>query len=283
MISIVICSRNIDLYEKIQQSINHTIGDVVYEIIKFDNSQLNEAITKVYNKGIELAKHEFILFVHEDVLFQTLNWGEILTAIFNQNSNLGLLGIAGSKYKSRYPSAFWHTKEDMLFINLIQHYRNKKPQIHNQGFKDFNLEKVVVLDGVFLTLRKSTNVRFNEEIGGFHCYDLGISIDMIESKYDVCVTNQILIEHFSIGNTNLDFVKGVIKFHKLYKNKLPQYINKDYPSLETEALKRFLGVCLENRFIPFKYWFQYLIKKPFNRLNLNLFKLMLFKIKSSFK
>ncbi len=280
MISIIICSRNITLFDKLKESINNTVGVVEYEIIKLDNLTIKESITKVYNRGIDIAKYEFLLFVHEDVVFHTPNWGVVLANIFNQDSNIGLVGIAGSKYKSRYPSAFWHTKIDELFIHILQHYNSRKPQVQKLGFKENNLEQVVAIDGVFLALRKNTNVKFNEEIKGFHCYDLGISIDVIENKYEIVVTDQILIEHFSIGNTNLDFVKGVINFHRLYKNKLPKYLNNKKPSLEKVALKRFLEVCLENKFIPYNLWFSYLIKCPFNRLNFNLMKLALFKLKN---
>jgi hypothetical protein len=283
MISIIICSRNFILFEKLKKSIEDSIGIVEYEIIKIDNKGANSSITQVYNRGIKMSKYDLLLFIHEDVLFHTINWGIILIDIFKNNSQIGLVGIAGAKYKSKNPSAFWHTKSEMLHINLIQHYRNKCTSHFKLGFKDSNLEKVVAVDGVFLALRKSTNVQFNEKIEGFHCYDLGISVDMIEKKYEIAVTNQILIEHFSIGNTNLAFVKGVMKFHKSYKNTLPKYINKKKSSLEVVALKRFLEVCLENRFIPYKFWVLYLIKQPFTRLNFNLMKLELYKLKNKIR
>lgn len=280
MISIIICSRNLDLFNKLQTNVKKTIGEINYEIIKIDNEIINKSITEAYNEGIKISKHETLLFIHEDILFHTASWGAILADIFNENPKLGLLGIAGAKYKSKHPSAFWHTDKKMLYFNLIQHYKNKSPKHFKIGFEKSNLEKVVAVDGVFLALRKNTNVIFNEEIKGFHCYDLGISIDVIENNYDVAVTDQILIEHFSIGNTNLDFVKGVIKFHDLYENKLPKFINTQKSYLEIEALKRFLEICLENRFIPNKLWLTYLIKNPFTRLNYNFLKLLFYKIRT---
>lgn len=279
MVSIIICSRNLDLFDKLKLSIVNTIGNIPYEILMFNNQIENASITAIYNRGIEKSKFDILLFIHEDILFHTLNWGKILVKIFANNTKIGLIGIAGTKYKSKYPSAFWHTDKKMLYFNLIQHYRNKKPNLFSIGFKDSNIERVVAIDGVFLALRKSINVKFNEEIKGFHCYDLGISMDVSESNYDIVVTNQILIEHFSIGNTNLDFVKGIIHFHNLYKTKLPKFLTSKLTYLETEALKRFLEICLENCHIPYKLWFIYLMKKPFKRLNYNLLKLQLYKLR----
>lgn len=283
MISIIICSRCLHLCNKLQKSIEETIGVIIYEIIKIDNSIDNLSITRAYNIGIQQSKYEFLLFIHEDILFHTTNWGKILISIFESNFQVGLIGIAGTKYKSRFPSAFWHTKEEMLNINLIQHYNNKKPIHFKVGFKNGNLEKGVAVDGVFIALRKNTGIKFNEKIKGFHCYDLGISNDILEMGYEIGLTDQILIEHFSIGNTNLDFVKGVINFHRLYKQKLPKYIDKKNASLEIFALKRFLEVCLENRFVPVKLWMYNLLNNPFERLNYNMMKLFFYKLKHKLK
>jgi len=275
MISIVICSVRESYFVSLEKNIKETIGVTAYEIIKIDNLVEKLSITQAYNKGIERSKFDFLLFIHEDVLFHTVNWGKILLENFNANTKIGLIGIAGTAYKSNFPSAFWHTKEEMLHINLIQHYKNKKASHFKLGFNNGNLEKAVAIDGVFIGLRKNTGVKFNEEIKGFHCYDLGISTDVLENGYEVAVTNQILIEHFSIGNANVDFVKGVINFHKLYQAKLPKYIYKKNSSLEKLALKKFLEVCLENRFVPVKLWIYNLIDSPFDRLNYNILKLAL--------
>jgi glycosyltransferase involved in cell wall biosynthesis len=276
MISIVICSIKESYLASLEINIKETIGDNDYEIIKIDNIIEKLSITQAYNRGIEKSKFDYLLFIHEDILFHTANWGQILLSIFRANSQIGLIGIAGAKYKSLLPSAFWHTTEEMLDINLIQHYKHKKPGLFKKGFKNENLEKAVVIDGVFIGLRKSMGVRFNENIKGFHCYDLGISIDTLEQHYEIYVTSQILIEHFSIGNTDLDFIKGVIHFHELYKNKLPKYINSKNPLLETVALNFFLSVCLENRFVPLKLWlYSFFIYNPFDKLNYRMIKVML--------
>lgn len=280
MISIIICSIRESYFDSLKANIQETIGFSDYEIIKIDNLIDKLSITQAYNKGIEKSKFDYQLFIHEDILFHTVNWGEILLSIFRENCRIGLIGIAGAKYKSLVPSAFWHTEEKMLNINLIQHYKNKKTSLLYKGFENKNLEEVVVIDGVFIALKKSTGVKFNENIKGFHCYDLGISIDTLEKKHLIYVTNQILIEHFSIGNTNLNFLKSVIDFHKLYKKKLPKYIDTKNRSLELFALKSFLSVCLENKYVPFKLWIFNLINNPLDKLNYSFIKLVLNKTKN---
>ncbi len=275
MISIVICSIKEDFFITLEKNIQGTIGDVAYEIIKINNNIEKLSITKAYNLGIDRSKFKHLLFIHEDILFHSKNWGKVLIDTF-KNSNVGLVGIAGAKYKSKQPSAFWHTNMEMLHINLIQH-KNNSSNLFTNGFAN-NQEEVAILDGVFLGLNKETNVRFNEQILGFHCYDLGISIDVLEKKYKLIVTNQILIEHFSIGNTDVEFLKGVIQFHELYKNKLPKFINKSSNKLEKIALRKFLEVCLQNRYIPYRLWILNIFNNPFQKLNYNLLKLAIYKL-----
>lgn len=279
MISIVICSIREFYFVSLERNIKETIGNLDYEIIKIDNLKEKLSITKAYNIGIEKSQFEYLLFIHEDLSFHTKNWGNILKELFEENPEVGLLGIAGAKYKSKFPSAFWHTNEEMLNVNLIQHRPGKKPGLLQYGFQQKNIEPVVVIDGVFLALRKNTKVKFNECIEGFHCYDLGISIDVIENNFKIAITNQILIEHFSSGNTDLNFVKNVIKFHKLYNKKLPKYISKKDFNLENVALKKFLSVCLSNKFVPFNLWFYNLLYNPFARLNYNILKLVIYKLR----
>ncbi|WP_166921709.1 glycosyltransferase [Flavobacterium poyangense] len=283
MISIIICSRDIHLYNKVSKSIEETIGIIDYEIIRIDNSNENLSITKAYNKGIQKAKYEYMLFVHEDVLFHTKNWAPILINTFDLNLECGLIGVAGAKYKSKYPSAFWHTKEEFLCINLIQHYPNKPASHVKLGFRESHNEEMAVIDGVFIALKKSIGVQFNEEIYGFHCYDLGISIDVLEKGHKILVSDQILIEHFSNGNTNLDFIKGVLKFHDLYKSKLLKSSNKKDRHLESLALKKFLELCFYYRTVPFKLWMFNILNKPFDRLNYKILKLKIYELRTKIR
>lgn len=282
MISIVICSIRESYFISLERNIKETIGNLDYEIIKIDNLKEKLSITKAYNIGIEKSQFEYLLFIHEDLSFHTKNWGNILKDLFEENPEVGLLGIAGAKYKSKFPSAFWHTEKELLNINLIQHYPHKPTSDVKLGFVEDNIEEVVVIDGVFIALKKSVGVQFNEKISGFHCYDLGISIDVLEQGYKIVVTDQILIEHFSSGNTNLDFIKAVIKFHHLYKNKLPKSVHHKDKNLESLALTKFLELCLYHRTVPLKLWLCNILHRPLDKLNYKILKMKIYTLKTKF-
>ena len=61
----------------------------------------------------------------------------------------------------------------------------------------------MVIDGVFMGMRKIPGIKFGERISGFHNYDQSILPLYRIKGYKVMVTNEILLEHFSSGTKDL--------------------------------------------------------------------------------
>ena len=60
-------------------------------------------------------------------------------------------------------------------MHLIQKYNNGNVEEIKRGVEN-NLEEVVVIDGVFMGMRKIPGIKFDERISGFHNYDQSISL-----------------------------------------------------------------------------------------------------------
>ncbi|MCK0109023.1 glycosyltransferase family protein [Flavobacteriaceae bacterium S0825] len=219
-ISIIICSRTKTITPVFLKNIENTVG-VNYELIVIDNSENNYSIFEAYNLGIKKSEGELLCFMHDDVLLHTNNWGTILIDIFNNNKNVGLLGVAGAKVKTKMPSPWWNCHYNQQVINIIQHNGSGVPKNTEDGFGENSESEVVVIDGVFMVLKKSIDIMFNENMKGYHNYDLNISFECKKKGYQVLVTNQILIEHFSSGSLNKDWVESSHKLHNIYKSVLP--------------------------------------------------------------
>jgi hypothetical protein len=269
MISIIICSIKDSFFQELKINILNTIGEVAYEIIKIDNLKEKWSIAKAYNFGFEKAKFNNLLFIHEDILFVQENWGEIFINELAKK-NIGLIGLAGASYKSKFPSAFWHVPKDKISINIIQHYKNKKKELVNYGFN--KNEGIVAVDGVFLGLKKRIGVNFDEKIKGFHCYDLAISLRILNKGYDIKVIDTILIEHFSIGTTDILFLKNYLKFHKKYKKIIKHNIVSS-KELDIYSVEQFIKVCLSNRFFSFHLFIKSFILNPISEINKNYLKM----------
>ncbi|HBR11511.1 MAG TPA: hypothetical protein DD740_04740 [Chryseobacterium sp.] len=73
MLSIIISSYQPDYFAALEKNIAETCG-IPYEIVKIDNPGVM-GICEAYNKGAALAQYENLLFLHEDVEFETKDWG----------------------------------------------------------------------------------------------------------------------------------------------------------------------------------------------------------------
>lgn len=246
MISIIICSRNPSISDDLQNNIYETIG-CDFELIIIDNSENKYSIFEAYNLGIERSNGAYLCFIHDDVLFHTQGWGEVVDRIFVQDKKIGLIGIAGSKSKTKMPSAWWDCNSGENYTHIIQHFNNKESEKWSFGFDKKSIEEVVVIDGVFMVLKKDDKIIFDKIMIGYHNYDLNISFECKKQGYKIVVTNQILIEHFSIGIINKDWIKSTSKIHNLYKNILPLNIKESIKSekLEISNAKKFANQCVD--------------------------------------
>lgn len=264
----MICSRTEKLNSNLNENISETIG-CEYNLVVIDNSSNRFSIFEAYNRGIQESNSEIICFVHDDIRFRTMGWGNEIQRIFQINPSIGLLGVAGGRYKSKMPSAWWEAPKEYNVINIIQHTRaNKKIRI-NKGFEKSDLVEVVAIDGVFMAMRRNRSIKFNQNLKGFHNYDLQISLHHQLLKKKVAVTNTILLEHFSQGYLNKDWAGTLIQANKLYKKILPLNKGKELNREEEDRIEFKNGtilikVLLESRMYgpALKFWLKIMFLKP---------------------
>jgi hypothetical protein len=278
MISIIICSRTKKIDNKLYDNIKDTIG-CIYELIVIDNSKNRYSIFEAYNLGIEKSVNEYLCFVHDDILIHTKDWGQVIKNIFKDDVRVGLVGIAGAKSKTKTPSLWWSSPSEHKFVYLMQHIPGKEPEKWITGFDVNSREEVVVIDGVFMALRKQTKLNFSEELKGFHNYDLNISFEVIMNKFKIIVTNEILIEHFSIGNINREWINSSYQVHKIYRNLLPLCVSEN----SNQEIKNSIwfineSYALSQFKIGLKSWLKLVAKKPFLKIHFTFVKIFLIEV-----
>ena len=225
MISIVISTYKEENLKNIVKNITQTIGQK-FEIIPIEN-QNKYSIARAYNIGAQKAQYPYICFVHEDVLFQTENWGIILINDIESNVKLGLLGIVGTKRLSKY-SLGWC---DPFLPNelLTGHLNQGLNSWDKYRYDDFSpnktgLDEVVGVDGLILFTKKEIweHNNFDEKlISGFHGYDLDFSIKIINAGYKIAVDKNIMLYHYSLGKNDKIWLDSTISVLKKWRNFLP--------------------------------------------------------------
>lgn len=203
MLSIIISSYQPHYYQALEKNIAETIG-IPYEVIKVDNPG-KMGICEAYNHGAQKAQYDYLLFLHEDVLFETQNWGLILTQLLSKKS-IGCVGLAGGDYVSTYPLPWWQNKERRFF-----HLNQILPNGSEQKLRIHENKNVVFLDGVFIACRKNIFLEtgFSDYLQGFHGYDMELSWRVSQTHQNI-VCNEILLTHFSPGNANFIWFSNII-------------------------------------------------------------------------
>lgn len=226
MISIIICSINPTLCNTLGKNIENTIG-IAHEIIIFDNRDKNWAISKVYNHCAEQAKFDFLCFIHEDILFLTNNWGDILTSFADKTKNCGLIGFAGGRYVPRNFVTWGRLNRHNKREHIIQKYKNENEELIDINPDNEQFARTITLDGVFLFVKKSIweNIRFDEEkFNAFHFYDADFSF-AVAQHFENYVCALIDIKHMSIGTLNMNYCDSIITFRDKWKSKIPMSLS----------------------------------------------------------
>lgn len=267
MISLIICSRNVELFKIFEQNVKETIG-VPFEMVRIDNSSNQHSICSAYNKGAEKAKYNNLCFVHEDVIFRTNNWGQIA---LTEAEKFDLLGVAGSSYKSKNISGWASGSGKLDYGNVYHTKKNGEISHYYKNDTAITIAPCVVVDGLWLFCNKAVwrDVKFDEiNLTGFHFYDVDFSL-RCSLLHTVAVTFSIDILHNSLGHFNTQWLKAALQWHKVNSKKLPQFIGEKNKREITETenaialfwIKRLRKEQLSN-FIRLKYLLPMLFRRP---------------------
>lgn len=193
------------------------------EVIEIINN--GESLTKSYNRGLKQAKNDIIVFCHDDLTIETKQWGNKLIKLFEKNKDFGIIGVAGTK--SMPVSGQWWENPKKMYGRVAHTHEGKTWLSSYSEDLGNNLEEVVVVDGVWFAINKTrVKKEFNENVEGFHFYDITFSFENFLQGVKVGVTTAIRINHNSIGMTNESWEKNRKEFSETFEAFLPINIKK---------------------------------------------------------
>lgn len=231
MISIIISTRKDQSALKgIIENFSTTIG-VEYEFIFIENNG-KYSLCEAYNIGVEKAQFDYFCFVHDDILTKSENWGNRLISLIENDDSIGLIGVAGTKFKSTYPSG-WGQSPYLSQFNKGHIFSKLVGQ--NENYFNFDkkttpnkIDDVVCLDGVFLFTKREVfhSCRFDDKmLTNFHGYDIDFSLQIYFQSYRIIVDRELLLIHHSGGNYSTQYTQANRLISKKWKAKLPVATN----------------------------------------------------------
>jgi len=199
-----------------------------------------ESLTKCYNRGLEQAKYDIVVFCHDDLTVDTKQWGKKLVKMYEKNLEFGIIGVAGTKYMAE--TGMWWEKRKKMY-GRVRHTSEGKTWLNTYSMDiGTDLEEVIVVDGVFFSChKKRIKKNFDESVEGFHFYDVTFAFDNYLEGVKVGVQTNIRINHQSIGQTNEQWEENRKVFAQTYADKLPINIKREFR--KDEKIKVLIG-CL---------------------------------------
>ncbi len=237
MVTVVYCTRETNPTHK-EHLIKSSGLHKNLEVIEIINN--GESLTKAYNRGLNQAKNNIVVFCHDDITIETNQWGKKLIKQFESKKEYGVIGVAGTKFMSA-SGQWWENKRKMY--GRVAHTHEGKTWLSSYSDDMGNdIEETVIVDGVFFAVDKTRITRpFNEKFEGFHFYDVSFCFDNYLAGCKIGVITNIRINHKSIGMTNESWETNRLQFADTYKDNLPVNIKKVLRN--GEKLKVLIG-CL---------------------------------------
>jgi GT2 family glycosyltransferase len=201
-----------------------TCGLPDVEILAYTNPG-QYSLSTLYNRGLAEANHFIVVFLHDDLHFETPNWGPLLLQHF-QHSNFGILGIAGT---TELPQSGQWWQHPLTTLGIVKHQHQQ--QIWTSKYSgDFQhrILPAVCVDGVFMAVNKNLlQEEFNEQFTGFHFYDIDFCLNNHLAGVKVGVIFNLSILHQSIGQPTAAWEQVRLQFLTYHRYNLPCTIQPD--------------------------------------------------------
>jgi len=202
-LSIVCSMREHD--KEFEEHVKKTIGLKDYELLFYINPGTH-SLTELYNKGLNESKNKYVLFCHNDIKYLKSGWGKRYIEQL-ENKDYGIIGHAGTT-KLTESGRWW---DDMnLMVGQVWHQHNDeqsgktmKWESKYSGNFGYEVINTINLDGLaFCVNKEKIKERFDENIKGFHFYDLDFTLANHIAGVEIGVIFDNPILHKSIGMTD---------------------------------------------------------------------------------
>jgi len=223
MITIGFSTRKID--NSFVELLKKSCGVPNPQIIPIENEG-KYSLPEAYNMILEQATNDIVVLCHDDIYFDSKNWGSKILKHFKRSPEYGILGLAGS---TQLPESAKWWEDFSKMKGIVNHeHEGKKWESKYSASLGNQIDDVVLVDGLFVVLnKKNIKQTFNEEIKGFHFYDVDFSFRNFIEDVKIGVIYDVRVTHKSIGQTNDQWEQNRIKFAEKHKDNLPVKIKRN--------------------------------------------------------
>lgn len=182
----IICVSNEQLFEECKLCIDslYKPDKATIEIIPVRNAK---SITSGYNIGMSLTNSHYKIYIHQDAFIINKNFIYDIVNLFNQDADIGLIGIAGTN-KIPDSGVWWETNQN-ISLSLYSDTVASCNRYQKYNSANYYYDDVSAIDGVLMATSK--DIRWREDLfTGWDFYDISESMEFKKNKYKVIVPKQ---------------------------------------------------------------------------------------------
>lgn len=211
-ICFISCVNNEKMYDKALfyiKNLNIPVGYKV-EILCMKNAK---NITGAYNKAMKNSDAQYKVYIHQDVFIINKDFIRDFISIFEENKNIGMLGVVGSK--TIPPNGVWW--ESQHIYGKISDSHTGKLEFLQFNTIENTYEIVKAIDGLIMITQY--DIFWREDIfDGWHFYDTSQCMEFQKAGYKIAIPRQT--KPWCIHDC------GIINFKNGYEEYRKQFLNK---------------------------------------------------------
>jgi hypothetical protein len=243
-LSIACCVSDLRCYfDLLVDSTRHLRNKFDISFIPIYNTNNIYNATIAGNIAIECSKDRYLMFVHQDVIMSQNTSDVLYDAIVNKDDDCVIMGSAGIKLKSdENVLGRWCNLDKDSEFGLV---RSSDGTIiwgdKNEGY-------VQSLDEMMLVIDRSSGIRFDPTIHGYHMYGLDICLQARSAGYNVSAHCMDIVHHEKYSNSiykDRSFMSNLIKVHRKWNRKF-RYLYAPYCSWVDNRIVNYIPFSLKN-------------------------------------
>lgn len=243
LVSVIMCSIDPQKFAAASASWQRALVGRRCEIVGIHDAR---SLAEGYNRGIERAQGDVMVFSHDDVDVLT---PDAAPRLESHLARFDVVGIAGTR---RLVGGGWYFAGDPHdFMAVISpHPETGRPVLVMEGSGDLVVDGAQALDGVFFAVRAEVAraLRFDAAtFDHFHLYDLDFTFRAHLAGYRLAVCRDLLLFHASSGSFDPQWDEHRLRFEAKFADRLaapqprrePRILNAPLaPSLLADPARR---------------------------------------------
>ncbi len=216
--SFAICSIDSRKFQQVSSNLARLFAGIPIEIVGIHDAR---SLAEGYNRAIQVARGEHIIFCHDDIRIISPDFAERVRRHFER---FDLFGVAGT---TKLVGGAWFLAGDPYDYQLVTtpNAQSGELVVVGRGRGELIIDQIQALDGLFIAVRAQVARMLTFDAStfdGFHLYDIDFTFRAFLEGFRLGVCRDLFIIHESHGSFDQEWARYKAKFEAKFAGLLPR-------------------------------------------------------------